>query len=545
MLKNVSGTDIDSLLKSVMIAYRIPGMAACAIKGGSITWEGYYGLANVQNQDSVRQNTTFAVASISKTVTATALMQLWEHGRFQLDDSINAYLPFVVRNPKHPSAAITFRHLLSHVSSIVASTNVSRGDPTIALETYLRDRLTPGGAYYYSGGWYGQYTPGTGFTYSNMGIALCGYLVEVITGIPFEQYCRDSIFVPLGMTNTAWFLRDLDTSLIAHPYVWNQGNQTYQDIGLYGMYEYPAGQLRTTARDLGRFLLAHLNYGRLNAVRILDSSTVRLMRTVHYPFIDPTQGLVWYWVSPTARLVWGHFGGLDGVRTGMWLDEEARSGVIVFTNTRSAELDASFNMLIDPLFALVDTTSTASIHVVQFGGSLGDSYTPNAMRVTVGDTVEWFGDFTAHPLHSSAIPLGASAWQCAVGKHFFYVVQTPGVYQYYGGPEGSGMAGSFTAVATGVDGEHSAPPVSFQLSQNYPNPFNPSTQIRLENPVTQHLSLTVYDVLGRMVTTLLDGEVAGGSHSISWDASAMPSGLYFYTLKGTSFTQTRRMVLLR
>jgi plastocyanin len=228
----------------------------------------------------------------------------------------------------------------------------------------------------------------------------------------------------------------------------------------------------------------------------------------------------------------------------MWLDEEARTGVIVLANSR--ELDATFyDLLVEPLFAVFDTASTRSIHVVQFGGSHGNNCTPNAMNVAVGDTVEWIGDFAAHPLNSSTIPSGASAWQCDGGNHFFYVVQTPGVYHYYGGPEGSGMAGSFTAVATRVDDERSTPPVSFQLNQNYPNPFNPTATIRYVLPLRSMVRLTVFNTLGQQITTIVNGEMEAGYHETRFGGSRLASGVYLNRMQAGDFVETKKLILMR
>lgn len=325
-------TSIDSMIQSYMLTNHIPGFAACVVKGENIIWENYYGLSNISQQDSVKQNTIFMLASVSKPIVGAALMKLWQNGRFQLDDSVNAYLPFSVRNPYFPASVITFRQLMSHVSSIRDNWNKMPeyfGDPPLVLGTYLREYLTPGRSFYSSSNFNSSHPPASIYEYTNIGAALCAYLVETISGLMFDQYCRDSIFLPLGMTNTAWFLRDLDTTLIARPYIWN-GN--YIDLGLRGYAYYPAGQLRTTLRSLARFLALNICYGKLGNVRILDSSTVSLMRKSHYPSIDPTQGLIWYTYLLGQRLAWGHAGIMDGVRAAIWLDENKRTGIIVLAN---------------------------------------------------------------------------------------------------------------------------------------------------------------------------------------------------------------------
>ena len=328
---------IDSFITDHMQRNRSPGLAACIVKGGRLAWEGYYGYADWALQKAVGPNTSFMLASVSKTVTGTALLQLWEQGKFQLDDDVGAHLTFSVRNPHYPGVPITFRQLMSHVSSINDTWDKMpyfQGDSPLALGWYLSEYLTPKGSYYAATNYLGT-APGTQFTYCNVAVALCGYLVEAISGVPFDRYCRDSIFVPLGMTNTAWFIRDLDTTLIARPYTWSSGG--YVDHGLYGYTDFPAGALRTTARSLGQFLLAHIGWGRWNGVRILDSTTIRLIRTVQYPKLNSSWGMIWFREAIGGRICWGHGGRDAGVQTWMYLAEAEDYGVIVLTNFSPAD----------------------------------------------------------------------------------------------------------------------------------------------------------------------------------------------------------------
>ncbi len=344
--KTTTVSNVDSFIRNHMNVNHIPGVAACIVKNGKIYWEGYYGLANIPLQDSVRENTIFMLASISKTITASALLQLWEQKRFSLDDSINAYLPFPVRNPLFPAIPITFRHLLCHVSSIsdtYSQMTWSMGDSPIALGTYLQEYLTPGGKYYSSTN-YSAKQPGGLYKYCNIGAALAGYLVEAITKIPFDQYCRDSIFQPLGMTNTAWFLKDLNSLQIARPYTWSG---SYLDHGLYGYPDYPDGQLRTTLRSLARFLAAHIGYGAIDGVRILDSATVALIRTIQYPTLNKYGGLIWQQFDVLGKKRWGHVGSDYGVSTIMSIDTIQQNGVIVLTNYSPSSSAPIAAMLLD------------------------------------------------------------------------------------------------------------------------------------------------------------------------------------------------------
>jgi plastocyanin len=198
---------------------------------------------------------------------------------------------------------------------------------------------------------------------------------------------------------------------------------------------------------------------------------------------------------------------------------------------------------------------SATTHVIQFGGTIGLAYSPNTLNVAIGDTVQWIGDFSVHPLSSSTIPAGAAAWQNSAGTQFSYVVQVAGTYHYFcqvhGTADGSGMAGSFTAAVTGVEGNQSLTPTAFQLEQNYPNPFNPSTTIGYSLPVQSIVRLRLFNILGQEVAELVNQVQSSGYHSVLWHAT-MSSGVYFCRMDATavgnpgrSFVEVRKMTLMQ
>src|SRR2546423_10741093 len=202
---------------------RIPGLAAVAVKGDQTLLSRAWGDADVSAHRPVTTDTLFMLASVSKTVTAVALMQLWELGRFKLDDSIDAVLGYAARNPKFPDAAITYRMLLSHTSSIEDGVHsfdyyVMDMDSPISLSTLYEGYLKPGGAYYDASNWNATNAPGTHYSYSNLGLSLAGLLVEKLSGMSLQDYCRQHIFAPLAMNETSYFLKDLDRTHIAMPY---------------------------------------------------------------------------------------------------------------------------------------------------------------------------------------------------------------------------------------------------------------------------------------------------------------------------------------
>jgi CubicO group peptidase (beta-lactamase class C family) len=291
---------LDDFITQQMF-HNAPGLAAAVVKDGELIWSKGYGFADVQQQTPVTPDTVFHVGSISKTVVATAVMQRWEEGEFELDDDVNDYLPFDVRSPNFPATPITFRMLLQHASGLVrhdAFANlplISLGaDSPMSLGDYLADSLVPGGALY-NPAVFNASMPGTLLEYSNIGYGLLGYLVEVISGTPFDQYCTENIFAPLGMTRTTWRLNELLAGNIAQalPQFWVNTTQSYQvPFGHHAFPNYPPAGLRTTVNDLARFLLAHMNGGTYGGAAILLPETVELMHTMHSGFA-PGDGWTW------------------------------------------------------------------------------------------------------------------------------------------------------------------------------------------------------------------------------------------------------------
>jgi CubicO group peptidase (beta-lactamase class C family) len=206
----------------------------------------------------------------------------------------------------------------------------------------------PGGAYYDQAKNFAAGPPGTVSDYSNMGFVLAGYLVELISGIPFDQYCKDNIFAPLGMAKTSWRLAGIDRSILAEPY--DKSSSGYVPYGQYGEPDYPDGMLRTSVVELGRFVIAYMQGGRYLGQRILKSRTVKEMLRSQTS-LDSSQGLAWFSQSINRRTIWGHDGDDNGAGTKMWLDPDRKEGVILMTNGIWKDDD---NALLTSLFREAD-----------------------------------------------------------------------------------------------------------------------------------------------------------------------------------------------
>ena len=328
----------DKYILSLMKGQHLPGLAILIIKDGKWAWYRNWGFANLSDSAHVKLNTVFMMASVSKTMTETALMQLWEKGKFKLDDDISKYLPFKVTNPYFPSTPITFRMVMAHVSSIKDNDTLSplgyyEHDCPISLDTLMYDYFIPGRKYYSKPKNFYNYAPGSTYNYSNVGAALLGYLVQRISGTPFDKYCKTHIFDSLCMDNSSWFLSGIsDTTLIARPYSWSAG---YTDNGLYGYADYPCGQLRTTITDMAKYEYMYLNHGLYNGVRILDSATVDTMLAQQFSASTGTwgQGLIFYQsYMNNGDTMYGHGGGDFGVSTELQFNYNHKIGLLMFSN---------------------------------------------------------------------------------------------------------------------------------------------------------------------------------------------------------------------
>ena len=373
--------ELIDFIESVMESDHIPGLSVAVVKGEHIVWNKSFGIANIEQNIPVSDTTMFMLASVSKTVTATALMQLWQNDLINLDEDINSYLPFNVVHPDYPNISITPKMLLTHTSGIKDNWNVMDyydGDPELALGYYLEQYLTPDGDFYNQNTNFTNNQPGTNFRYSNIGAALIGYLVESISMQPFNEYCNQYIFEPLDM-DSRWFLSELNIDGIAMPYEvgggegdncydigcgvfdganpcqcddacvyygdccydyeevcgedgTGSGDVNFDPIGHYGYADYPSGQLRSSASDLAKFLVLYTNGGVYNNIQILDEETIEFMKAIPYPNVDYQQAVIWYYKNQGERTLFGHNGGDLGVSTEMFILLSDGIGVIVLAN---------------------------------------------------------------------------------------------------------------------------------------------------------------------------------------------------------------------
>ena len=368
---------IDNVIVREMKNQRLPSVAAAIVKDGKILYMACKGWANIQENIPCTPKTNYLIASVSKTVTATAVMQLVEQGKIDLDEDINLYLPFQVRNPFYPDSRLTFRHLLTHTASIRDNYDFmdeyyeNNRDPSISLGSCVKGYFSKNGYDYSKRNFY-RYRPGHRANYSNMGFALLGYIVETVSKASFESYSQKNIFTPLCMKNTSWLLSPFqkDMRSVAVPYRYSSSSGKFVPYKHYTFADYPDGGLRTSVQHMANFLIMYLNGGTFfgsngKKSTVLRTSTVQQMLTVQQPSVDAYQGLCWYRekFSPNNRtgLFWSHNGGESGVSTDVALYPSQNAAVVAFSNGE------------DSLEGIVDALLTAASHMSSSSNSFNSS----------------------------------------------------------------------------------------------------------------------------------------------------------------------------
>jgi len=293
----------------------IPGFAVAVVNENGILFQKTYGYSDLENKTAYQPNTRQIIASVSKTFIGVALMKLVDQGKINLDDPINKYLPFEIKNPKHPNIDITIRMLATHTSSIddyddgdestfwlidpipeprseIPAGVLSRleyfekGAPSTLAQS-IAYALSKEGKWYDPDNFY-DYEPGTTNNYSNIGSSLAAYIVERASGQSFEDYTKEYIFQPLNMSNTTWGHIDNDKHLstMYTTYEINETSQTYA-LPRYQWGDYADGGLITNLLDLSEYVEEMIN-GMIGEGKILSKQsyiqlfTPQLNKT-HFP----------------------------------------------------------------------------------------------------------------------------------------------------------------------------------------------------------------------------------------------------------------------
>jgi CubicO group peptidase (beta-lactamase class C family) len=314
---------LDGLIPMQLKRENIAGATVIVVKDGKVLVEKGYGFANVEKRTPVTPQTLFRPGSISKLFTWTAVMQQVEQGKIDLDRDINDYLDFKI--PATYPKPITMRNLMTHTPGFeeaIKDLIVTKGSKPVSIGEFLKTHMPQR-----------VYPPGTTPAYSNYGATLAGYIVERVSGMPFDDYVEKNIFLPLGMTHTS-FRQPLPAALqplMSSGYALGSGEAKPYEI----IAAEPAGSLATSAEDISHFMLAHLQNGEYNGAHILKPETVALMHSAQFgvnPAL-PHMCLGFYEQTRNGHRMFGHGGDTQYFHSDLFLMPDQNLGFFVSYNS--------------------------------------------------------------------------------------------------------------------------------------------------------------------------------------------------------------------
>lgn len=340
-LFTVKGQDIEKDILAIMEKHDAVGVSVAVVRNNSIVYSHSFGYNPDYDHPELRnpipQDGVFWLASVTKTFISTAIMQLVEKKKMGLDDDINNYLDYSVRNPNYPDVPITPRMLLCHRSSL-NDTGYSRSND--AFETDDKDKYAAN---------FNNYLPGTKYDYCNMGYQLLGVIIENVTGERLDVYTEKKILRPLRIKGS-FDLTKIDPNKLVRSYnydektgkfepspsVYNYENAAKRMVG-YRLghstgYLAPAGGLKMTTNDLARFMMALMHGGRLGWRRILRSESIQEMCRPQGDDRDYGLAITTYKNIISGVPLVGMRGGSHGIHSIYAYNPEGNFGFVVISN---------------------------------------------------------------------------------------------------------------------------------------------------------------------------------------------------------------------
>ncbi|MFP4298910.1 MAG: serine hydrolase domain-containing protein [Spirulinaceae cyanobacterium] len=359
----------DDFFEEEMPKSHVPGAAIAIVKDGEVFYTQGYGYADLaQNIPVEADKTLFRVASLSKTVTATATMQLHERGVIDVNEDVTPYLGEQVNLNNPFSEPVTFARMMMH--------NDGTTRRMIGLAASTPEKMQPLGEYLGENMPAIARPPGTFYSYSNHSIALLGYLVQEISDTPFVEYIEKNIFDPLEMSRSS-FRQPLPPSLaddLATGYQWNKSQNEFKPVPFLYLNIAPAAALGTTATDMARYMQAHLR----DDSAILQPQTLELMHETHFRQHPRLPGTAYGFRENTINdiRVIGHFGSLRGYSSSLTLVPDRGLGIFIVSNSFSGIHTKFTKQLFDRYFPATDSPTppenTATVDLEPYTGIYRD-----------------------------------------------------------------------------------------------------------------------------------------------------------------------------
>lgn len=345
-------------LQAIMKQLEVVGLQVAVVKKGEIIYAHSFGLKDIESNTPLANEHIFRIASISKSFSATSIMQLAEAKQLSLDDDFSNLVGFKIQNPKYPTTVITLRMIMSHTSSI----NDSQG--YFNLDVINPDK-NPDWAKCYS-----DYEPGTGYRYCNLNYNMVGTVIEKLSGERFDQYVKHHVLDPLKLYG-GYCVDSLDNSRLVTLYAYDSATRKFipspaayaprrEEIKNYVMgYSTPifspTGGMKISATDLATYMTMHMNGGTYKGTKIISKKSSALMQT---PIADEEgYGLAISNIDNLipGKVMTGHTGSAYGLYSAMFFHPKEKFGIVVITNGTSATyVDGINNVLRTTINSLYD-----------------------------------------------------------------------------------------------------------------------------------------------------------------------------------------------
>ncbi len=373
---------LNDSLATIAQQYGVLGMNVLVVTPDSIRYSYNYGISNTEKSTPVTDTTFFRIASISKSFVASGIMLLLQKGLLDLDQDINLYLGYSLRNPSFPETPLTIRQLLTHTSSLSDGPNyekflmLSYSDSIYPITSYI----LPDGSYYNDGDCWQEAEPGTTFEYCNLAFGILGTIIEKVSHQRFDQYMVNQILKPLGMqasfniqdiadlNHLATIYRYIDGQWVPQKDDYN-GNEpqladlSHYELGTNGLIFSPQGGLRCHILDMARFLQLFLDTDHVESFSPFKTETISQMMAKNWSG-ESHEGLykakalglhITEDLIPGVPLI-GHSGSAYGLHSDMYADlDNHRFGIIFMTNGLQRDLKGErvFNAIEEDVFRAV------------------------------------------------------------------------------------------------------------------------------------------------------------------------------------------------
>ena len=350
-------SDTLEMVNKAMQAYIDSGKLSCIsvmlVKDGVVVYDEEFGFINIENKVPNDDNTIFRIFSMTKPVTAVALMILYEEGKFDLDDKVHGYIPefstTMVYTPdvdsftlEPQSDEITIRHLLTHTSGIVYGWDWNSYVDSLYRVNGVANWDAPiGEKVKLLAGQPLKFQPGTKWEYG-LSIDVAGYLVEIFSGLPLDEFMKTRIFDPLGMEDTDFFVPEDKHNRFADLYFIDelgklQNSSEAPGVDFGDLFNKPTvhfsggGGLVSTAGDYLKFCSMLLNGGQLDGVRILEESTVDLIMSNQLPAGASYREGYGYGLAGAVNLKSGEYSWAGAAATNFWIDPSNNMVIMAYT----------------------------------------------------------------------------------------------------------------------------------------------------------------------------------------------------------------------